>query len=64
MQWTRRALIAAARSGPKRGTPGDHPNAIRLVDLGIRGNGHDMTIEKSNPALAAVTARRLTAQGR
>ena len=36
---------------------------IKLADLGIRGNGHDMMIEKNNQAIVAVMARWLTQQG-
>lgn len=36
---------------------------IKLADLGIRGNGHDMMIEKNNLDIVAVLARWLTQQG-
>jgi pimeloyl-ACP methyl ester carboxylesterase len=36
---------------------------IRLADLGIHGNGHDMMIEKNNLAIAAVMAGWLAKQG-
>jgi pimeloyl-ACP methyl ester carboxylesterase len=36
---------------------------IKLADVGIHGNGHDMMIEKNSDAIVAVFARWLTAQG-
>ena len=35
---------------------GVHPTAIRLADLGIRGNSHVMMLEKNNLEIAAVIA--------
>jgi len=36
---------------------------IRLADVGIHGNGHDMMIEKNNQQIVAVMARWLTRNG-
>jgi pimeloyl-ACP methyl ester carboxylesterase len=39
------------------------PNTlIRLADLGVRGNGHMMMLEKNNAAIAAVIAQWLDRQ--
>ena len=39
------------------------PNTlIRLADVGVRGNGHMMMIEKNNAAIAGVIAQWLDRQ--
>jgi hypothetical protein len=39
---------------------GVHPTFIRLADVGIRGNGHMMMLEKNNMEIAAVISAWLT----
>ncbi len=41
---------------------GANPTLIRLADMGVRGNGHMMMIEKNNAAIAAVIAQWLDRQ--
>jgi hypothetical protein len=38
---------------------GVHPTWIKLGDIGIRGNGHMMMLEKNNQAIAQVMAEWL-----
>ena len=38
---------------------GVHPTWIKLADVGIHGNGHNMLLEKNNAEIAAVLSRWL-----